>query len=110
MRPFPRRNADVPASPRAGPAASVLSISTRHGTITERPVSSGPRSEGRRGGRMPSTQAIVEDARSANPAGFARFDELIAADEKIEPADWMPEPYHRTLVRQISQHAHSEII
>lgn len=38
------------------------------------------------------------------------FDELIAADSRIEPSDWMPEPYRKTLVRQISQHAHSEII
>ena len=36
----------------------------------------------------------------------ARFD----ADEKIEPKDWMPDAYRRTLVRQISQHAHSEIV
>ncbi|MFL6113095.1 MAG: 1,2-phenylacetyl-CoA epoxidase subunit PaaA [Catenulispora sp.] len=40
----------------------------------------------------------------------ARFDELIAADERIEPRDWMPEAYRKTLVRQIAQHAHSEII
>jgi ring-1,2-phenylacetyl-CoA epoxidase subunit PaaA len=40
----------------------------------------------------------------------ARFDELIANDSRIEPRDWMPEGYRRTLVRQIAQHAHSEII
>jgi len=40
----------------------------------------------------------------------ARFDEIIAADEKIEPGDWMPEAYRRTLIRQIAQHAHSEVI
>ncbi len=40
----------------------------------------------------------------------ARFDELIAADARVEPRDWMPEPYRRTLIRQIAQHAHSEII
>ncbi|WP_460773191.1 1,2-phenylacetyl-CoA epoxidase subunit PaaA [Microbacterium sp. GXF7504] len=40
----------------------------------------------------------------------AAFDELIAADARIEPRDWMPEGYRRTLIRQISQHAHSEII
>jgi ring-1,2-phenylacetyl-CoA epoxidase subunit PaaA len=39
-----------------------------------------------------------------------RFAELIAADARIEPRDWMPEGYRKTLVRQISQHAHSEII
>ena len=36
--------------------------------------------------------------------------ERIDAEEKIEPKDWMPEAYRRTLIRQISQHAHSEII
>ncbi len=39
-----------------------------------------------------------------------RFDAIIAADEKIEPADWMPEGYRTTLIRQIAQHAHSEVI
>ncbi|MBS2536779.1 1,2-phenylacetyl-CoA epoxidase subunit A [Catenulispora sp. NF23] len=39
-----------------------------------------------------------------------RFDDLIGADERIEPRDWMPEAYRKTLVRQIAQHAHSEII
>ncbi len=40
----------------------------------------------------------------------ARFDTVMDADGKIEPQDWMPEAYRKTLVRQISQHAHSEII
>ena len=40
----------------------------------------------------------------------AAFDGLIAADARIEPRDWMPDAYRRTLIRQISQHAHSEII
>ncbi len=39
-----------------------------------------------------------------------RFDAHLAADGKIEPRDWMPEAYRKTLVRQISQHAHSEIV
>ena len=39
-----------------------------------------------------------------------RFTALIDADERIEPRDWMPDAYRKTLVRQISQHAHSEII
>ena len=38
------------------------------------------------------------------------FQARIDADEKIEPKDWMPEAYRRTLIRQISQHAHSEIV
>lgn len=43
-------------------------------------------------------------------AGQAMFDAIIAADSRIEPRDWMPDAYRRTLIRQISQHAHSEII
>jgi ring-1,2-phenylacetyl-CoA epoxidase subunit PaaA len=39
-----------------------------------------------------------------------RFEERVAAEQKVEPNDWMPEDYRATLVRQISQHAHSEII
>ncbi|MGI9665874.1 MAG: 1,2-phenylacetyl-CoA epoxidase subunit PaaA [Acidimicrobiia bacterium] len=42
--------------------------------------------------------------------GEARFDALIEADQKIEPRDWMPDGYRATLVRQMAQHAHSEII
>ncbi len=38
------------------------------------------------------------------------FDATIAHDRRIEPRDWMPEAYRKTLVRQIAQHAHSEII
>jgi ring-1,2-phenylacetyl-CoA epoxidase subunit PaaA len=38
------------------------------------------------------------------------FEATIAADRRIEPRDWMPEGYRRTLIRQIAQHAHSEII
>jgi len=43
-------------------------------------------------------------------AALARFQAIIDAEEKIEPNDWMPEAYRRTLQRQISQHAHSEVI
>ena len=43
-------------------------------------------------------------------AAQARFDDLIAQDSRIEPRDWMPDAYRKTLIRQISQHAHSEII
>src|SRR4249920_2796840 len=38
------------------------------------------------------------------------FQARVDADIKIEPKDWMPEAYRKTLVRQISQHAHSEIV
>lgn len=38
------------------------------------------------------------------------FDQLISEDSRVEPRDWMPEGYRKTLTRQVSQHAHSEII
>lgn len=38
------------------------------------------------------------------------FQARIDNDEKIEPKDWMPEKYRKTHIRQISQHAHSEIV
>lgn len=38
------------------------------------------------------------------------FDDKIAQEIKIEPKDWMPDDYRKTLIRQISQHAHSEIV
>ena len=38
------------------------------------------------------------------------FDAKISKEIKIEPKDWMPEEYRKTLIRQISQHAHSEIV
>jgi ring-1,2-phenylacetyl-CoA epoxidase subunit PaaA len=41
---------------------------------------------------------------------LARFEARVAAEDKNEPNDWMPEAYRRTLTRQISQHAHSEIV
>jgi ring-1,2-phenylacetyl-CoA epoxidase subunit PaaA len=50
----------------------------------------------------------VED--SVDEAGAARFAELLANEQRVEPTDWMPEGYRKTLIRQISQHAHSEII
>jgi ring-1,2-phenylacetyl-CoA epoxidase subunit PaaA len=42
--------------------------------------------------------------------GQANFDRVMAQDSRIEPRDWMPPAYRKTLLRQISQHAHSEII
>src|SRR5262245_4879419 len=38
------------------------------------------------------------------------FDRIVGAEQRIEPRDWMPDGYRRTLIRQIAQHAHSEII
>jgi ring-1,2-phenylacetyl-CoA epoxidase subunit PaaA len=53
----------------------------------------------------PNPPSAVED-----PERLAAFEARVAGDEFIEPNDWMPEAYRRTLVRQISQHAHSEIV
>ena len=53
----------------------------------------------------PKRPATVENADYQ-----AEFDAKLARGEFIEPKDWMPEAYRRTLVRQISQHAHSEIV
>ena len=39
-----------------------------------------------------------------------KFQAYVDAENKVEPKDWMPEKYRKTLVRQISQHAHSEVI
>jgi len=39
-----------------------------------------------------------------------KFQAKIDAELKIEPKDWMPEAYRKTLIRQISQHAHSEVV
>jgi ring-1,2-phenylacetyl-CoA epoxidase subunit PaaA len=59
-------------------------------------------------------RALREAADRAGPEGDdaaeAYFDAIIAADQKIEPRDGMPEAYRKTLVRQMAQHAHSEII
>ena len=62
------------------------------------------------------TQAL-DSAGSTAPQGDAdedgrleRFQARIDRDEKIEPKDWMPQEYRQTLIRQIAQHAHSEIV
>src|SRR5216684_9128500 len=52
----------------------------------------------------------VHTAASDTAALEARFQGKVDADEKIEPKDWMPDAYRQTLIRQISQHAHSEIV
>jgi ring-1,2-phenylacetyl-CoA epoxidase subunit PaaA len=53
--------------------------------------------------------AIVSLA-DEDPEKLAAFEARVAADDFIEPKDWMPEAYRKTLIRQISQHAHSEIV
>ena len=56
-------------------------------------------------GTSGTTARVADDAERA-----ARFEARIDAGEYIEPKDWMPPHYRKTLVRQISQHAHSEIV
>src|ERR1700677_3235877 len=61
------------------------------------------------------TQALdsVGDLEKREPrtGDLARnFQAKVDAEERIEPKDWMPEAYRQTLIRQISQHAHSEIV
>ena len=55
-------------------------------------------------GKEPAAGAAERDAHAT------RFQARVDAEEKIEPKDWMPEAYRQTLIRQISQHAHSEIV
>lgn len=59
---------------------------------------------------MTTTARSLSSVGEDDAAGQKLFDELIAADSRIEPTDWMPAAYRKTLVRQVSQHAHSEII
>ncbi len=66
---------------------------------------------------MNTTTDVTTDARAdaraaqiADEAGERRFNELLASESRVEPSDWMPEGYRKTLIRQISQHGHSEII
>ena len=55
-------------------------------------------------------QMIKSEATQDDPERLAAFQARIDAGEKIEPKDWMPEGYRKTLIRQIGQHAHSEIV
>jgi ring-1,2-phenylacetyl-CoA epoxidase subunit PaaA len=60
------------------------------------------------------TQALNAAAEAQAPPEdadrLAGFQARIDNEERIEPNDWMPAAYRRTLIRQISQHAHSEIV
>ncbi|MCF6469968.1 1,2-phenylacetyl-CoA epoxidase subunit A [Nonomuraea sp. MG754425] len=71
----------------------------------------------------PGTERLLEEIDAADQGPFAGerppitdadgpagFEALIEADSKIEPLDWMPDPYRQSLIRQIAQHAHSEIM
>ncbi|MFM9860264.1 1,2-phenylacetyl-CoA epoxidase subunit PaaA [Pseudoxanthobacter sp. M-2] len=54
--------------------------------------------------------AVAQPLSAEETAKSAAFQARIDDEQRIEPNDWMPEAYRRTLVRQISQHAHSEIV
>ncbi|HVW70204.1 MAG TPA: 1,2-phenylacetyl-CoA epoxidase subunit PaaA [Steroidobacteraceae bacterium] len=63
------------------------------------------------------TQALDSLGKDCSPDGSAdtaaleaRFQAHVDVDDKVEPKDWMPPAYRHTLIRQISQHAHSEIV
>ncbi|RVU22946.1 1,2-phenylacetyl-CoA epoxidase subunit A [Streptomyces antnestii] len=58
---------------------------------------------------------VMPSSTSSSPDGAderlqEQFDRTIARDQRVEPRDWMPDGYRKTLIRQIAQHAHSEII
>src|SRR5580704_12806795 len=68
-------------------------------------------------GRAPASPADVSPAGASTGAVSADvseleryFEDTIARDRRIEPRDWMPDAYRKTMIRQIAQHAHSEII
>ena len=54
--------------------------------------------------------AVAQPLSAEETAKSAAFQARVDDEQRIEPNDWMPEAYRRTLVRQISQHAHSEIV
>ena len=60
--------------------------------------------------QMVDTGAGTAAAQQTPDPEEARFQTRIDAGVRIEPQDWMPERYRKTLIRQISQHAHSEIV
>jgi len=60
--------------------------------------------------QLVKTDADRVKARNEMEPQERAFQDRIDANIKIEPKDWMPEGYRKTLIRQISQHAHSEIV
>lgn len=55
-------------------------------------------------------QMVTPETNGDESPELAAFEARIDAGDTIEPRDWMPEGYRKTLIRQISQHAHSEIV
>ncbi len=56
------------------------------------------------------SQLVEVQDQTLDDAKHQEFQQRIDRGEKIEPKDWMPDAYRQTLIRQISQHAHSEIV
>ncbi len=56
------------------------------------------------------TQSDASPGPAEDAAQNDRFQARIDADQTIEPKDWMPAAYRKTLIRQMSQHAHSEVV
>jgi ring-1,2-phenylacetyl-CoA epoxidase subunit PaaA len=61
-------------------------------------------------GQVADAERELHAAAERGTAGESSFEALVTADQKIEPRDWMPDGYRKTLIRQMAQHAHSEII
>jgi len=55
-------------------------------------------------------QAVIPNEKLTPEQELAKFEQKIADEQKIEPSDWMPEAYRKNVIRQMSQHAHSEVI
>src|SRR3954447_23795039 len=56
-------------------------------------------------------ETVPAETQTAAPDDLGEhFEATVARGARIEPRDWMPDAYRATLVRQIAQHAHSEVI
>jgi len=62
------------------------------------------------GNDFPAPENAVRDQLATDGGKYAQFERILDSDGRIEPRDMMPEGYRKTLIRQIAQHAHSEII
>src|SRR6266702_1947195 len=79
-------------------SARAKSQAAQSATAGAESTDDGPeRSEWSGGGRM---SEMLEE----------HFEATVRSDQRIEPRDWMPDAYRKTMIRQIAQHAHSEII
>lgn len=99
----------VAMTPETGPETAPVTDATRGGIHSEPQDGAHGRIQGGIHGR--AHDAAPEGADEELDAQLAAaFDAAVAAEERVEPRDWMPEEYRASLVRQMAQHAHSEII